>query len=81
MILKGLNEGKNTLSHSEGEAVVFVGFLCFLRFFIRFCASHRKFLLSPTWGGTWFTIAFYNQRGDSTLDYRPLVALALLNIS
>lgn len=47
MMLKGLNEGKNTSSHSEGEAVVFVSFLCFLRFFIRFCASHRKFLLLP----------------------------------
>ena len=32
-------------------------------------------------GGAWFTVAFYNQRGDSTLDYCPLVALALLNIS
>ena len=30
-----------------------------------FCASHRKILLSPTWGGAWFTVAFIIQRGGN----------------
>jgi hypothetical protein len=30
-------------------------------FFVCFCASHRKILLSPTWGGAWFTV-FYTER-------------------
>ena len=27
-----------------------------------FCASHRNFPLSPTWGGAWFMVAFIIQR-------------------
>jgi hypothetical protein len=29
--------------------------------------------LSPTWGGAWFTVAFYNQKGRQHLGYRPLI--------
>ena len=27
-------------------------------FLVTLRASHRKILLSPTWGGAWFTVAF-----------------------
>ena len=39
--------------------------------YICFCAIHRNFPLSPTWGGAWFMVTFYNSRGGSTLDCRP----------
>jgi len=31
-------------------------------FLVCFCAIHRNFPLSPTWGGAWFTVAFIIQR-------------------
>ena len=35
-----------------------------------FCASHRNFLLSPTWGYGWLMGTFYdNKGGDSTFCY------------
>ena len=41
-------------------------------FLVCFCAIHRNFPLSPTWGGAGFTVAFINQRNDSILGCRPL---------
>ena len=30
-------------------------------FLVCFCASHRNFPLSPTWGSAWFTVTFIIQ--------------------
>jgi len=41
-------------------------------FLVCFCAIHRNFPLSPTWGGAWFTVTFYNSRGG-ILDCFPMI--------
>ena len=38
-----------------------------------FCAIHRNFPLSPTWGGAWFTVAFVIQRGNNIEAVAPLI--------
>ena len=40
-------------------------------FFVCFCASHRKILLSPTWGVTWFIVTFIIQRGNNIEAVAP----------
>jgi hypothetical protein len=35
--------------------------------------TYRKFPLSPTWGGAWFTVAFKIQRGNNIEAVSPLI--------
>ena len=46
-------------------------------FLVCFCAIHRNFPLSPTWGGAWFTVAFYNSEGRQRLRLSPLDYLSV----